>query len=79
MRALWASLRQHPIALVGHTFIAFSVAWTTTEASLHTASRGVRTRTCTFIRLGLLADGDGDPTTAIAGSRKVPRLALCGP
>jgi hypothetical protein len=28
-------LRQHPIALVGHAFIAFSVAWTTTEALSH--------------------------------------------
>lgn len=35
MRALWTSLRQHPIALVGHAFVAFSVLWTTTEALSH--------------------------------------------
>jgi hypothetical protein len=35
MKALWTSLRQHPIALVGHAFVAFSVAWTTTDALSH--------------------------------------------
>lgn len=35
MKALWISLSKHPIALVGHAFIAFSVAWTTTEALSH--------------------------------------------
>lgn len=35
MRALWTSLRQHPIALATHAFIAFSVGWTTTEALSH--------------------------------------------
>lgn len=35
MRALWTSLRQHPIALIGHAFVAFSVLWTTTEALSH--------------------------------------------
>lgn len=35
MRALWTSLRQHPIAVFGHAFVAFSVAWTTTEALSH--------------------------------------------
>lgn len=35
MRALWTSLRQQPIALIGRAFIAFSVAWTTTEALSH--------------------------------------------
>jgi hypothetical protein len=32
MRAPWTSLRQHPVALVAHAFVAFSVAWTATEA-----------------------------------------------
>lgn len=35
MRALWTSLRHHPIVLVAHAFIAFSVAWTATEALSH--------------------------------------------
>jgi len=35
MRAMLISLRQHPIALIGNAFIAFSVAWTTTEALSH--------------------------------------------
>lgn len=35
MRALWTSLRQHPIGPVAHAFVAFSVAWTTTEALSH--------------------------------------------
>lgn len=35
MRALWTSLRQHPIALAGHAFVAFSVLWTITEALDH--------------------------------------------
>jgi len=35
MRALWTSLRQHPIALAGHAFVAFSVMWTITEALNH--------------------------------------------
>lgn len=35
MRVIWATLRQHPFALFGHAFIAFSVVWTTTEALTH--------------------------------------------
>jgi len=35
MSALWTSLRQHPIALIGHAFVAFSVLWTTTETLSH--------------------------------------------
>src|SRR5437867_1208411 len=35
MKALWTSLRQRPIALAAHIFIAFSVAWTTTDALSH--------------------------------------------
>jgi hypothetical protein len=35
VKALSTSLRQHPIAFVGHAFVAFSVAWTTTEAFSH--------------------------------------------
>ena len=35
MKALWTSLRQGPFLLVVHAFVAFSVAWTMTEAVYH--------------------------------------------
>ena len=35
MRALWISLRQDWIALVGHAIVAFSVLWTATAALTH--------------------------------------------
>lgn len=35
MRALWILLRKNPLALLGRAFIAFSVAWTATEALNH--------------------------------------------
>lgn len=35
MRTLWTVLRQHPFALAGYAFVAFSVLWTTTEALTH--------------------------------------------